>query len=125
MERFFWICLAGALGTGVRHGVNLWIGERDGFPLATFVVNVVGCFLIAAALEASVHFGDVSPTVRLAITTGFLGGLTTYSTFNEQTLRLVRDGAHATALANVTTTLVAGIVAGLAGLALARKLFAP
>ncbi len=125
MERLLWICLAGAVGTGLRHGVNLWLGEREGFPIATFIVNVIGCFVIAVVVEASVHLVDVSPTVRLAITTGFLGGLTTYSTFNEQTLRLVRDGAHAIAIANVTATLVAGVVAGICGLVFARKLLAP
>jgi CrcB protein len=56
MERFFWICLAGALGTGARYLIALWAAKRFGgaFPHGTLIVNLVGCFFIAAVMHAAV-----------------------------------------------------------------------
>lgn len=125
MERFLWICLAGALGTGARYSIGLWAEEHFGtaFPHGTVAVNLIGCFLIAFAMHASIAITGVSPTLRLAITTGFLGGLTTYSTFNYETLRLAEDGARGAALANFGITVAGGLAAGISGLVLARRLF--
>ena len=122
MERFFWICLAGALGTGLRYLVSLWAGARLGtsFPYATLIVNVVGCFLIAVTMQAATSIATFSPNLRLAITTGFLGGLTTYSTFGYETTKLVQDGARGAALVNFVVTTVACFAAVLLGLALTR-----
>jgi fluoride exporter len=77
MERFFWICLAGALGTGARYLIALWAAQRFGsaFPYGTLIVNLVGCFAIAAVMHATLLL-SWSPTVRSAITIGFIGGLT-------------------------------------------------
>jgi len=81
MERFFWICFAGAAGTGTRYLVGLWAGERFGssFPYRTLLVNVVGCFLIALVMHWALNVAAFSPNLRFGLTTGFLGGLTTYS----------------------------------------------
>ena len=77
MERFLWICLAGAAGTGARYLIALWAAQRFGsaFPYGTLIVNLVGCFAIAAVMHAAL-FLSWSPTVRSAITIGFIGGLT-------------------------------------------------
>ncbi|HET6583608.1 MAG TPA: fluoride efflux transporter CrcB [Nannocystaceae bacterium] len=125
MERFLWICFAGALGTGARYLVGLWAASRLGatFPYGTLAVNLVGCFLVGLATHASLAITSVPATVRLAITTGFLGGFTTYSSFNYETTRLAEDGARGAALANVGVTVIGGFAAGLLGLALARRLF--
>ena len=79
MERFLWICLAGAAGTGVRYLIALWSAQRLGadFPFGTLIVNVVGCFAIAAVEHAALTL-SWSTTFRSAITIGFLGGLTTW-----------------------------------------------
>jgi CrcB protein len=69
MERFFWICLAGAAGTGARYLVALWAAQRFGsaFPYGTLLVNLVGCFAIAALMPDSCPerggAGHVSVTV--------------------------------------------------------------
>ena len=57
MERFLWICLAGAAGTGARYLIALWAAQRFGssFPFGTLIVNLVGCFAIAAVMHAAVH----------------------------------------------------------------------
>jgi CrcB protein len=125
MDRFFWICFAGALGTGARYLVGLWAGRTFGvaFPFGTLTVNVVGCFLIAAVMQVSLSTQLVSPTLRLVLTTGFMGGLTTYSSFNYETTRLLQERAWGMGLLNFVVTTAACFGAGLLGLTVARRLF--
>ena len=124
MERLFWICLAGALGTGTRYLVGVWAERRlaGGFPYATLVVNLAGCFLMAFVMHVALEAATFNSNLRVALTTGFLGGLTTYSAFNYETSRLFDAGAARTAVVNVGVTLVGCFVLGLLGLALARRL---
>ena len=123
MEQFLWICLGGAAGTGARYLVALWAAQRLGgaFPYGTLIVNLMGCFVIAAAVHAGVTFAW-TPTVRAAITVGFIGGLTTYSTFNYETMRLFGEGAPTAAVVNLAFTLFGGLLAGWAGLITARAI---
>src|SRR5262245_42076559 len=121
MERFFWVCLGGAVGTGARYLVAVWTAQRLGsaFPYGTLIVNLIGCFVIAAVMHAGLTLAW-SPTLRAAITVGFIGGLTTYSSFNYETMRLLDGGASATAVMNVAFTVGGGVVAGWLGLLAAR-----
>ena len=123
MERFFWICLAGAAGTGARYLIALWAAQRLGsaFPYGTLIVNLVGCFAIAALMHAALTLGW-SPSVRAAVTIGFIGGLTTYSSFNYETMRLFEESAPATAVLNVGLTMLGGLMAGWLGLVAAREI---
>jgi CrcB protein len=125
MERFFWICLAGAAGTGARYLVALWAAQRFGsaFPYGTLFVNLFGCFAIAAVMQASMAL-SWSPTLRSAITIGFLGGLTTYSSFNYETSRLLEEGAIGAATLNAMLTIVGGFSAGWLGTLCGRYLVA-
>jgi CrcB protein len=124
MERLFWICFAGALGTGARYLIGLWAGQRLGtsFPYGTLIANVGGCFLLAAILQAALNMAAFSPTLRLALTTGFMGGLTTYSSFAYETTRLAQDGAVGAAFMNFGLTTLACFGAVLLGLALGQRL---
>ena len=124
MERFLWICFAGALGTGARYLIGLWAGQRLGtaFPYGTFIVNLTGCFLIAVILQTALNMASFSPTLRLALTTGFMGGLTTYSSFAYETTRLAQDGSLGAACLNFGITTVACFGAVLLGLAVAQRL---
>ena len=123
MHRAFWICAAGAAGTAARYLIGLWAGQRFGtsFPYGTLIVNVSGCFLIAGVMHLALVNGW-PVTIRAALTIGFLGGFTTYSSFNYETMRLMEEGALATALTNVLVTVVSGFAAGWLGLLLARQL---
>lgn len=123
MDRLLWISLGGAVGTAARYLIGLWAGQRFGasFPYGTLIVNVSGCFLIAALMHLAMVNGWPA-TVRAALTIGFLGGFTTYSSFNYETMRLMEEGAVATAFANVAATLLSGFAAGWLGLLLARQL---
>lgn len=122
MTRFFWICLAGAAGTGCRYLIAVWAarGLGSAFPFGTLIVNLAGCFAIAAIMHAALTL-SWSPTLRAAITIGFLGGLTTYSSFNYETSRLLEEGAVATAALNATATILGAFAAGWLGLLCARQ----
>lgn len=122
MERFFWICLAGAVGTGTRYLVALWAAQRLGsaFPYGTLIVNLAGCFVIAAMMHAALTLGW-SANLRATLTIGFVGGLTTYSSFNYETMRLFEEGAPATAVMNLGVTLFGCFLAGWLGLVAARE----
>lgn len=123
MERFLWICLAGAAGTGARYLIAIWAAHRFGsaFPYGTLIVNLCGCFAIAALMHAALALGW-SPTVRSAVTIGFIGGLTTYSSFNHETMRLFEEGAPMAAFVNLMFTILGGFAAGWLGLITARNI---
>jgi CrcB protein len=115
--QLLWICAAGAAGTGLRHLVTVWTAARWGatFPYGTITVNIVGCFAIAMVMHGSSAAGW-SATTRVVLTTGFLGGFTTYSAFNQETLRLVDQGAGGLALLNVLVTVGGGLLGGWIGM---------
>jgi CrcB protein len=122
MERLLFVCLAGALGTGTRYLVGVWAGERLGtvFPYGTLIVNVAGCFFIAFVMQLAVSVASFPPSLRLALTTGFLGGLTTYSSFAYETTKLAQDDARAAAALNFAATTGGCFLAILLGSAAAR-----
>jgi fluoride exporter len=125
VSRFLWICAAGAVGTGARYLVSGWAlaALGAGFPYGTLTVNVVGSFLIGLVMQVGLATPLLSPTLRMTLTTGFIGGFTTYSTFNYETIRSIQEGAWRLAFANVAITLIACLAAGFAGIALGRTLF--
>lgn len=125
MTRVLLIALAGALGTVSRYGVGIWAGKTFGtdFPFGTLIVNVLGCFLIAAITQVAISTELISPTARLTLTTGFMGGLTTYSSFNLETTQFFQSRAWYAGFVNFGVTVGACFVAGLLGLALARRVF--
>jgi CrcB protein len=124
MTRWLLIGLAGAAGTLSRYGVGLWARSALGtnFPYGTLIVNVVGCFLIALVYELGVSTTLISPTMRVTLGTGFIGGLTTYSSFNYETTSLLRERAWAYGLANLAATLLGCFVAGWLGMVVARRI---
>ncbi|HSC27832.1 MAG TPA: fluoride efflux transporter CrcB [Vicinamibacterales bacterium] len=123
MERFFWICLGGAAGTGVRYLIALWAAQRFGasFPYGTLVVNLAGCFAVAAVMQVALTQAW-PPTLRSAITIGFLGGLTTYSSFNYETMQLVGERAVGAAALNAALTILGAFATGWLGTVCAREL---
>lgn len=124
MAQFLWICLGGAVGTGARYLVALLALRLLGpaFPWGTLVVNVAGSFLLGAVMHVGLATEWISPAWRLALTTGVMGGFTTYSTFNYETLGYLREGAIVIALANVGATLILCLAAGWLGLMAARAI---
>ena len=124
MLRFVLVCVGGAIGSGARYLVATWSASTfgTGFPRGTLIVNVVGSFLIGAIFEASLRSAAVSATLRLFLTTGVMGGFTTYSSFNYETLRLFEEGSAGLAFLNLSLTVLGCMAAGMLGLASARFL---
>ena len=127
MERFLWICLGSAVGGGARYLVSGWALKVLGpaFPYGTLAVNVIGSFLLAGLMFAGVEAALMPATVRLALTTGVMGGFTTYSTFSYETMKYLQDGAWGVAVVNVLVTVVGCLVACVLGWAGAKWLFGP
>ena len=123
MTRLFWVVAAGGVGSGVRYLVGLWAADRFGqsFPYGTVIVNLSGCLLIGAVWQAAAA-QSWNPDVRITVITGFLGGFTTYSAFNQETLQLLQSGATGAAMANIAVTLIGGLAAGWLGVVVARQL---
>ena len=124
MARLLWICLGGALGTGARYLLSGWALDAmgPGFPYGTLAVNALGSFLICGIMHLSLTTGLISPPLRLFLTTGIMGGFTTYSTFDYETLRYVQERVLGLAALNVGATLIVCFVAGLLGDAAAKGL---
>jgi len=114
---------AGGAGCVARYLVAVTVGPRS-FPYATLLVNLVGSFLIAFVLGVAAARTDMPPNLKLALTTGFMGGFTTYSSFNFETTSLVLDGHPLRGTLNVAVTLVGAFAAGLLGWWLARRIAA-
>ncbi len=122
MVEFIWVCLGSAVGGGARYLVSAGMLRvlGGGFPYGTFAVNFLGSFMLAALMLLGTEATVMSSTTRLALTTGVMGGFTTYSTFSYETLRYVHDGAWAGALVNIVITVVGCLIAAALGFALAK-----
>jgi CrcB protein len=125
MSRFLWICAGGAAGTGARYLLSGWALAALGpsFPYGTLAVNLIGSFCVGLLMQVGIATPLLSPTARLTLTTGVMGGFTTYSTFNYETIRYAQDGSWVLALANIGATLAGCLAAGLLGVAAGRGLF--
>ena len=122
MGRFLWICVGGAVGTGARYLLSGWILALTGpsFPWGTLAVNAAGSFLLGGITEIALTTRLLSPTLRLALSAGVLGGFTTYSTFNYETIAYLRERAWMYGMLNVGATVLLCLAAGFGGLAAAR-----
>ena len=117
------VILGAGLGGGARHGVNVAVARLlpgFGFPLATIVINVLGSFLMGVLAESFALRGAAGHPARLFLTTGVLGGFTTFSTFSLDAISLYERGHLAAAALYVTVSVAAGLLGLLAGIALMR-----
>jgi CrcB protein len=120
-----WIGLGGAAGTLLRYGLSLLLADRTletGWPLGTLAANVLGSLALGAMMELADGATLFGTDLRLVLGVGVLGGFTTYSSFNLETIRLAQEGHAARAAAYVAVTVVVCVLSGLAGLAAARML---
>jgi CrcB protein len=118
------VALFGALGCLARYWLSGWVYAWAGrlFPWGTLAVNVLGAFLIGLLMEFALRSTLISPTLRIALTIGFLGGFTTFSTFSYETFRLLEEGALMTATINVMASVLVCLVFTWLGIYAARQL---
>lgn len=116
--------IGGALGSVLRFWVGSYIGGRFGsrFPYGTFVVNISGAFLIGMTLTLLAEKVDWNANWLYLIPIGFIGGYTTFSTFEYETFRLFQEGQILTAGLNVALSVVVGFVGVWAGAIAGRAL---
>jgi CrcB protein len=124
MARTALVALGGLLGSVARYWLAGVVQRLNGtdFPLGTLAVNGLGSFIVALVMVLSLERGTIGMNARVFLTVGFCGGFTTLSTFSWETLALARDGQTAFALANVATTVGAGLTAAWLGETLGRFL---
>lgn len=121
------VVVGAMVGAPLRYLTDRWVQTRHDtvFPWGTFAVNMVGC-LILGLLAGAVTWdaGPLGATEsQLLLGTGLCGGLTTYSTFSYETLRLAEQGARFVAAANVVASVLGGLGAAFTGAALAQALW--
>jgi CrcB protein len=113
MINYLIIGIGGFLGAIARYAIGVWIGQKWGrsFPLGTFVINVSGSFFIGLLMSLFTERLMVNPQWRLLLVVGFLGAYTTFSTFEYETGRLIKDGEWLVASMNVVFSVFAGFIA--------------
>jgi fluoride exporter len=120
--RFLLICLGGAIGTGLRYVTAVaavqWFGAE--FPYGTLIANLVGAFLIGLIQQLGLEALMISDDVRLFLTTGVLGGLTTYSTFSYETVRMMEASTWLPAWVNLVVTTAVSLSLCFLGIAAGR-----
>jgi CrcB protein len=114
--------LGAGVGGALRHGVNVWSTRLFGygFPVGTFLVNVTGSFAMGLLAGYFAYRTGVSQHLRLFLTTGVLGGFTTFSAFSLDSALLIERHAYTQAAAYVAGSVLVSLFAVFAGLALFR-----
>lgn len=117
------VLVGGGAGSLVRYVVSTVIMARTGgrFPFGTVIINITGSFLIGLLMTLLTERLSPHPNLRLLLVTGFLGGYTTFSSFEWETLSLVADGGWWLGLVNVVGSVALGYSAVWLGAALAKR----
>ncbi|MDR3562413.1 MAG: fluoride efflux transporter CrcB [Negativicutes bacterium] len=124
MMKIMVVAIGGSIGAAARYIVSVWAAERFGsdFPYGTLIVNVVGCFIIGAFMVLVTERVIANPYWRLLVAVGFVGGLTTFSSFGFETLKLVEDAQLSWAMYNILTNFIFGFFATWLGMTVARAM---
>ena len=123
MATALWVGIGGFFGAIARYVVAGWASRADEtFPYGTFAVNVSGSFLLGLVIGLMGERVVLHPDLRVAVTVGFVGAYTTFSTFAFETFELGETKAFGVAALNVVASIVVGLVAIWAGLAAGRSI---
>ena len=126
ISNFFLVFVGGGLGAAVRFLVTTAAARWAAFPLGTLAVNAVGSFLMGlimgAVLLLTEKYELIADPLRLLLAVGFLGGLTTFSSFSFETLLLLKGGSYLLAFCNIALQLFTGLLLAALGMALAKGL---
>src|SRR5262245_51612802 len=121
MKELLLVAAGGAVGSVLRYKISGLVLHHTTdwrFPAGTFVVNIAGCLAVGILAGLAAHADFFSPSMRLLLITGFLGGFTTFSAFGFETIYLLKRGDVTFAMANVVLSVAAGLLAVWLGMAL-------
>jgi fluoride exporter len=120
MRPLLFVGIGGGMGSILRYLIQVFIGRHVPlvFPLGTFLVNCSGCFLIGVFYGLAFKYSWFGPEWRLFLITGICGGYTTFSTFSYDGLYLLRQGSNLSFILYALGTVVLGLLATFAGVAL-------
>lgn len=106
---YVWIIICGVLGALCRYLMSVLI-VSDGFPLATFIINMVGCFLLAIVMKYIAALPRVSSSTVTILGTGFVGSFTTFSTFSLESIQLIEKQWYSLAALYILGSLIGGLL---------------
>jgi CrcB protein len=115
------VAAGGAIGAAARYLMGMIpFKVQSGFPVNTFLINMIGAFCIGLISAAALKNTDLDPRLALFLKTGICGGFTTFSTFSLESFRLMESGNYSTGLAYILLSAVCGILAVFGAYALIR-----
>lgn len=120
MKSIFFVGIGGAVGSVMRYILGS-IGShyfKGTFPFATFITNFLGCLIIGLLISYFDKNGELNPSLKLLLITGFCGGFTTFSTFAAENVQLLENGNYGLLFANV----VGSVVLGMGGVMLGMRI---
>ena len=117
MQKIIYVGIGGFIGAIIRYLITIQSSKlfNSSIPLGTLIANVLGGFLIGVIMEISISTDLISPNLKLFLTTGIMGGLTTFSTFSYETISLISDGKYLLGIGNIFLNLIlslGGVVLG-------------
>jgi len=125
MTMFLYAAFGGAIGAAARHGVNITAPKLlgHGFPWGTMIVNIAGSFVMGVLIAMMALAWNASQEMRVFLTTGILGGFTTFSAFSLDFVALYERREYGWAFGYAGSSVVMSLIAVFAGLYLARTVF--
>lgn len=122
MRKYIYISIGGGFGAVFRlaiENISVW-NYQESMPFNTFVINIVGCFILSLFLTIAYEIMAVDADIRMGVSTGLIGAFTTFSTLCKETVELMAIGEHFLAIAYIVASIILGFAAVYFGIVLAR-----
>ncbi len=110
------ICLGASIGALARWGLGLWLNTGPGIPYGTLAANLMGGYLVGICVAVFQALPDLDPVWRLALVTGFLGALTTFSSFSAEVVGMLQQQRYALALGTAALHLLGSLLLTILGI---------
>ena len=113
MQNILVVFIGGGTGAVLRYLAGVWAVKvlNVNLPVSTFVVNIAGCFILGFLFALFVSKPEVNPALKLALTAGFCGGLTTFSTFSLELFEMLKNAQYMQVLVYLVSSLAVGLLA--------------